>query len=122
MRLAPVAIAFVDNIHTGMDFAEKQSLTTHDGDEAADCCRLLCFLLIHLINRKASEKEDRSILSNFLKEFPAKVHSVSCLAQSKMEESFEQYDPKFNKMLDDRNWNWLDPNFKYSPTRLAFPK
>lgn len=25
---------------------------------------------------------------------------------------------KFNKTLMDRNWNWKDVNFEYSPTRL----
>lgn len=25
---------------------------------------------------------------------------------------------KFNKTIEDRNWNWKDENFEYSPTRL----
>lgn len=61
-------------------------------------------------------------------EFTSKVKEVECLAQSKKETQVlfdkKKVDPNqprfqdFNKNLDDRNWNWRDENFDYSPTRI----
>ena len=35
-----------------MDVAGKQSKTTHNGDEAAECCRLLSKIIVDQINRE----------------------------------------------------------------------
>jgi ADP-ribosyl-[dinitrogen reductase] hydrolase len=50
MRLAPVGVA-VREEGRGMDVAARQSRTTHNGEEAMECCRLLALILIRLINR-----------------------------------------------------------------------
>lgn len=49
MRLAPVAIFYQRNLGMGLRVAAEQSKTTHQGDEAAECCRLLTYLLIQAI-------------------------------------------------------------------------
>jgi len=54
MRLAPIPIAFHHNIEKGMEIAAKQSFTTHNGEEALECCRLLSFLCIKLLNYEGS--------------------------------------------------------------------
>ena len=44
MRMAPICICFANNLVIGLEYAEKQSYCTHNGNEAADCCRLLFFV------------------------------------------------------------------------------
>lgn len=51
MRLAPSAIGYHDNLELGMEVSAKQSRTTHNGDEAMECSRLLARIIIMLINR-----------------------------------------------------------------------
>lgn len=50
MRLAPVPIAFHNDEKHAMDIAELTSYTTHNSNEAAECCRLLCFIIVRCIN------------------------------------------------------------------------
>ncbi|GHT94661.1 ADP-ribosylglycohydrolase [Spirochaetia bacterium] len=102
MRLGAVPVCFWDNINLAQDTAERQSRTTHRGDEAADCCRLLTFLMVGLINGK----DLKLSLENLGKDFTAKEKSVQCLANSEIEDN----DP-------DRNWQWKAEDFKYSPAR-----
>lgn len=51
MRLCPAAIGYADNVEKAMDVAGKQSKTTHNGDEASECCRLLSKIIVDQINR-----------------------------------------------------------------------
>eukprot|EP00931_Biecheleriopsis_adriatica_P001661 TRINITY_DN10208_c0_g1_i1.p1 TRINITY_DN10208_c0_g1~~TRINITY_DN10208_c0_g1_i1.p1 ORF type:complete len:625 (+),score=90.03 TRINITY_DN10208_c0_g1_i1:71-1945(+) len=46
MRLSPCAIFFRNDPPMALEVAELQSYTTHQGDEAAECCRLLAHLLL----------------------------------------------------------------------------
>jgi ADP-ribosyl-[dinitrogen reductase] hydrolase len=122
MRLAPVPIAFIGDIKNGMQYAADQSYTTHDGLEAAECCRLLTFLTIKLIERpeKASFKE---IFDNLGKEFETQSTGVKAMAESRREtkEEWEKenYSTKFNAEPLDRNWEWrMEARYQYSPTRL----
>lgn len=41
MRLAPVPIAFRHSLEQAAEYSSLQSLTTHNGEEAAECCRLM---------------------------------------------------------------------------------
>ena len=119
MRLAPVPLAFLNNLEKGLEYAENQSYTTHDGLEAAECCRLLTYLVIRLINR--SENEDfKEIFDNLGKEFETKCPSVKALAESR-EENFiiGEHPEPFNKSSKDRNWDWRKKElYEFSPTRL----
>eukprot|EP00929_Paragymnodinium_shiwhaense_P029721 TRINITY_DN16980_c0_g1_i1.p1 TRINITY_DN16980_c0_g1~~TRINITY_DN16980_c0_g1_i1.p1 ORF type:complete len:364 (+),score=41.99 TRINITY_DN16980_c0_g1_i1:72-1163(+) len=51
MRLAPCAVFARTEVDAAMTIAAKQSLTTHLGDEAAELCRLLAFLLVPAYGR-----------------------------------------------------------------------
>jgi ADP-ribosylglycohydrolase len=103
MRNAAVPICFHNDLNKAMKIAELQSYTTHHGDEAAECCRLLTFIVIKIFNRKNETLQE--IIEN-LNDFKTPVFSVQCLAQSKEEND-----------SPDRDWNWKKKDFKYSPTR-----
>ena len=55
MRLCPAPIGFAYDVNAAMDVAAKQSKTTHNGDEAAECCRLLAKIIVDQINRPAGK-------------------------------------------------------------------
>lgn len=63
MRLAPVPIAYHTNLEKGESVATKQSKTTHNGDEASECCRLLTQILVNLINRKEEAESPKQVLA-----------------------------------------------------------
>jgi ADP-ribosylglycohydrolase len=134
MRLSPVPIAFASNpeaIEYAKDYAFYQSKVTHTGLEAAECCRLLTHLIIKFINREDTTEHDN--FSNDIKynidkaliDFYSENYSVTCLklSQSEDEEIYGEnlkqkiYNPGYNKSIADRNWNWKEKDFKYSPTR-----
>eukprot|EP01120_Amphizonella_sp_Union-15-10_P001569 TRINITY_DN11727_c0_g1_i1.p1 TRINITY_DN11727_c0_g1~~TRINITY_DN11727_c0_g1_i1.p1 ORF type:complete len:423 (+),score=79.04 TRINITY_DN11727_c0_g1_i1:105-1373(+) len=109
MRLAAVPIYYAHDIKQAEDFAYKQSKTTHQGEEAAECCRLMSHIIVKGIHGDGT----KDFLGD-LSEFQSAVYSIQCLASSKAEETHES-----NAKLDliDRNWNWKDPKYRYSPTR-----
>ena len=55
MRLAPVPIYYHNNLKRGMEVAALQSFVTHNGLEAAECCRLITLIIIELINYEGSD-------------------------------------------------------------------
>jgi ADP-ribosyl-[dinitrogen reductase] hydrolase len=134
MRNGPVPIAFASNpklFEYGKDYAYKQSKVTHTGDEAAEACRLLTHLTMKNISRdQDSDIDIKTHIDNALEDFTSTDYSITCLKNSQMEdeEYFKKrmqegkYQIKFSKSVEDRNWNWKDPNFRYSPTRaIAMP-
>eukprot|EP00004_Rigifila_ramosa_P000354 TRINITY_DN1039_c0_g1_i2.p1 TRINITY_DN1039_c0_g1~~TRINITY_DN1039_c0_g1_i2.p1 ORF type:complete len:333 (+),score=46.47 TRINITY_DN1039_c0_g1_i2:104-1102(+) len=101
MRLAAVPVRFHSSLDTAMAVARQQSLTTHQGEEAAECCRLMTNIIVRAIGgagRAALERDPQ---------FQTTEIQVDRLASS-----LGGQDP-------DRSWNWKDPNFRYSPTRAA---
>ena len=114
MRLAPVPIYFHNDESKGMEYAESQSHTTHTGEEAAECCRLLTHLIIRLINRPKNS-DFSSIFENLHQTFQTDCKSVEALAASAKESGF-QFD-KFNQVEGDRNWDWRSQKYEFSSTR-----
>lgn len=51
-----------------MEMSGLSSRTTHDGDEAEECCRLFAKILVRLMNRPA-DSEWREVLLEALNEF-----------------------------------------------------
>jgi ADP-ribosylglycohydrolase len=102
MRLGGVPVCFWDDIDLAQEIAGRQSRTTHQGDEAAECCKLLTFLMVNLINGRDLKES----LENLGHDFTSPIKSVQCLANSEIEGN----DP-------DRNWQWKAIDFRYSPTR-----
>ena len=108
MRNAAVPICYHKNINKAMEIAYKQSKLTHQGNEAAECCRLLTYIIVKILNRKKEKEEKlKDFLDNNLQDFKTEEKSVKCLANS-IEEDKEN---------PDRDWNWKKKDFKYSPTR-----
>lgn len=102
MRLAPVPICFYNNVKQAQIIARNQSLVTHQGEEAAECCRLLAFVIVKLI--KGDELKDA--LDHLGEDFDTGNSGVQALAASEMEgDDF------------DRDWRWKADTYKYSPTR-----
>ena len=103
MRNTAIPICFYNDINKAMEIAKKQSLVTHQGIEAAECCRLLTYIIVKILNRNNEKLND--ILDN-LKGFQTNCESVKYLSLSKQENN----DP-------DKDWNWKKKDFKYSPKR-----
>ena len=112
MRNAGVCCAFWADSEEAMRQAALQSRTTHQGTEAAECCRLMALLCTRAAQSKPGDA--RTFLDLALAEFVSPEYGVSCLARSEAETRQpcnEEHD------LADRNWNWKDPGFRYSPKR-----
>lgn len=145
MRLAPVPILFHKNVEHAMEIAYLQSKTTHQGEEAAECARLLAFILVkamdHEIKLDEHEEVDEvdesnqeklievhqnimdklnqkktEILDSIATEFYSKLHSVTCLSKSTSEK--EEHAKIRGLNLKDRNWNWKDEEFTYAKSRV----
>jgi len=81
MRNAPVPIYYANDMKTAEETAYKQSKTTHQGDEAAECCRLLTHIVVTAINGDGTKQ----FLKHLSKTFSSPVYSITCLAKSKQE-------------------------------------
>ena len=102
MRNAAIPICFNDDIEKAKDMARKQSLTTHQGLEAKECCSLLTFIIV-----KIFKGEDlKTILENLGTDFKTNEKSVECLAKSIVEEE-----------KPDRDWNWKKKDYRYHEER-----
>ena len=103
MRNAAIPICFHKNIKLAMENAKNQSLITHQGIEAKECCSLLTYIIVQIFEGKKKEE-----IFNNLGKFEAEtdVQSVKCLANHQKEGNNE-----------DRNWDWTVDQYKYSPTR-----
>ncbi|CAE7757111.1 tri1 [Symbiodinium sp. CCMP2456] len=109
MRNAPVPILYHRDIHMAMEAAWRQSKTTHQGDEAADCARLLTWICLNAIVSGSG----KAVLQN-LDDFPARFYSTKCLAQSQQEERCAD---NTESDLADRDWRWRSQGYRYSPKR-----
>lgn len=119
MRLAPIPIAFVNDLEKCLEYAAKQNYTTHNGTEAAECCRLLSFILWNFLNIEKVQ-DCKMFMEQLGNSFTSSCKAVQYLAESRQEdeESLKMANPKFCKTVEDRDWNWKKPNYKYSPLRV----
>ena len=103
MRNAAIPICYYRDRNSALKYAGLQSKITHQGDEASGCCQLLTFIIVKILNGG----QLKEVLNNLGKEFQSDCcKSVYCLAKSEQEGNDKN-----------RNWNWKDPNFKYSEER-----
>lgn len=115
MRLAPSALRHWNNAEKAMETAYKQSKTTHQGDEAAECSRLLAFVLCQLISDDGPDKMRKERILGELKEnFKSEIYSVNVLADADKEKKHPD-NRDFN--LADRNWQWKMHRYHYAPGR-----
>jgi ADP-ribosylglycohydrolase len=111
MRLSAIPVAFHDRPAAALTAARAHSLTTHQGEEAAECCRLMAKIIVELINYTGDHPKT-DVLQHCAKGFESPEYSVMCLARSEPE-----LDPATKEPLPDRDWSWQTPGFRYSPTR-----
>ena len=118
MRLAPVSVFLWDKTEAAMKAAKAQSLTTHQGEEAWDCARLLAYVCTKLIQVDGTcPKERWKAVIGQLPDFPDEIESVGCLARSETE---TKELAKLSKSCQaDRDWNWMAEDFRYSRNRAA---
>lgn len=102
MRNGSPPVCHHDNIEIAMQTARAQSLVTHQGEEAAECCRLMAHIAVKAINGETKE----SIMTNLRNTFTSPIPSVVSLSRSEME----------GENLD-RDWRWMAESYRYSPTR-----
>jgi ADP-ribosyl-[dinitrogen reductase] hydrolase len=120
MRLAPVALLYHRDVKLAMRIAYKQSKTTHQGEEAAECCRLLAYILVTAINDTVDDTgADRKnrILKTVPGDFESPLHSVSSLASSQQEN--KQYCATRGMLPKDRDWRWRSKEYKYAKSRAT---
>jgi ADP-ribosylglycohydrolase len=106
MRLAAVPIRWwrPDQRKRCEEVAALSSLTTHRGEEAEGCCRLLA----RSVARGIAGESGKDVLATLSAEFVHSRASVVALAESRCEAG----DP-------DRDWNWRRATYRYSPIRAT---
>lgn len=110
MRNAPVALFFRHDGRLADTMSYWQSKTTHQGEEAAECCRLLTRCILDGIRGDGTAR----CLEGVAGRFTSQVYSVGCLSRSEQEVGCSD---NIGDRLEDRNWNWASSDFRYSPTR-----
>ena len=115
MRLAAVPIKYWREPLLACAVAHKQSVVTHQGEEAAECARLLAFICTTGIQNSRVNQDSSSskciaqeLLDSIGAVFETTELSVACLAQGQAEGN----DP-------DRQWTWRQVDYQYSPTRAT---
>lgn len=107
MRLGPIAL-FAKSLEEARALARRQSLVTHQGEEAAACCELMVTILFTALHHPSrNPKEVKAAAFASLNTFACAVTSVNELAQSLA-----------TPTQAGENWNWKDPQFKFHPERL----
>lgn len=112
MRNAPVALFYRADPALAQTMSYRQSKTTHQGEEAAECCRLLTRCILQGICGDGTTR----FLETLDDGFHSETASVLCLARS-----MQELPRKGRKAFapEDRNWNWRSRDFRYSPTRAS---
>ena len=111
MRLAPVPVTFFRTPALAMRVARASSLVTHQGEEAAECARLLALICSEAIRRSSGDAavDPRQLLDSLADLFTSSEPSVEYLARGQQEPGGGP----------DRNWEWRRQDYKYAPTRAA---
>lgn len=99
MRNAAIPICFYYDRELACENARKQSLTTHQGLEAKECCSLLTFIIVQIFGGKNL----KNILDSLGDDFKTSEKTVECLAKSGKDEN--------------NNWNWKEKEYYYNEKR-----
>lgn len=112
MRNAPAALFARHDAGRARALSYQQSKTTHQGEEAAECCRLLT----HAILRGLDSDGTAGFLNDLDAGYRSDTFSVHCLAAARQEASHPH-----NEGLDlaERNWAWRDADYRFAPSRAA---
>ena len=118
MRMSAIPLFYHKDLKEAIIKSASQSLTTHQGEEASDCCKIMSFIIFKALHstqplnaKKFLDDLDMSELLPYLK-----TKGGNHLALSKCEEEIKEITP-YCIGPQDRDWNWKSKSFKYSPTR-----
>lgn len=118
MRNAAIPIAYNSNLGDALKYARDQSYITMRGNEAAGCCKLLTYIVWHILNDKKEDtlKDtlDSLLTEGNLKEVNLVTDSVKGLALSKEGVKSDRDKNSYE------NWNWKAESFKYNEKRKNF--
>eukprot|EP00051_Salpingoeca_urceolata_P002018 m.46199 g.46199 ORF g.46199 m.46199 type:complete len:255 (+) comp11838_c0_seq1:198-962(+) len=86
------------------------------GDEAAECCRILSFAIVKFIQGAAmeSKQELKEQVLGSLHEYGPTMYSGECLAKGVAE---QEHDENSELDLKDRKWTWKSEEHKYCRSR-----
>ena len=142
MRNAAIPICFHENINLACEMARKQSLITHQGDEAKECCSLLTHIIVQLLNVKSNEKSNINNKDNNIGD--NKDNNIDDNKDNNIKDNKDNYLDNIKKKIlknlgktfdtkvesvkclamhqqegnnIDRNWDWTVKQYEYSPTR-----
>jgi len=113
MRNGGIPLYYKDDLENALLYASKQSKSTHQGIEAYECCRLLTFVVIKAL--KKPHAGAKFILED-LSDFKAEEKTTQASPDTQFV-SIIQLARSMPSDNPDANWNWKDPNYRYSPTR-----
>ena len=110
MRNAAIPICYHNDLERALLESENQSHTTHAGVQAAECCRLLTYIIHQIFINKDGEKTLKQILDSIIS-FKTEVVSIKGLINSQKNVESVESPGKFE------NWNWKDKVFAYNTER-----
>ena len=118
-----------------MSAAAASSRTTHRGEEAAHCCRLLAFVVADLIARGPTEGASGRSQADFRRSLDDALGRFAALPPQPCDPSLpgtrEPHLAAVSSVLalarsesqgPERDWNWRSPAFRYAPSRVALQK
>uniref|UniRef100_A0A6B2L9W8 ADP-ribosylhydrolase ARH3 n=1 Tax=Arcella intermedia TaxID=1963864 RepID=A0A6B2L9W8_9EUKA len=109
MRNAAVPIFFHKDMKAALYYADEQSRSTHQGDEAGECCQLMTFLIVTALQNPKLKKND--LLGLLGKNFKV----------VKLEKNQLKYQDPLKTVVQlccsEGDWKWKDPAFKYKKSR-----
>lgn len=97
MRLAPVPVAFSDNLDDAVKYSKLSSKTTHPSEKASDACGLTGYIIASAINRDSQETV-KQFLERVTREYLEKYNP--CTDIKRLIESNE------DKTSKEVSWNW----------------
>eukprot|EP01124_Arcella_intermedia_P011673 TRINITY_DN1809_c0_g1_i1.p1 TRINITY_DN1809_c0_g1~~TRINITY_DN1809_c0_g1_i1.p1 ORF type:complete len:503 (+),score=85.13 TRINITY_DN1809_c0_g1_i1:121-1629(+) len=108
MRNAAVPLFYYKDITKALQYADEQSKSTHQGDEAGECCQLMTYLIVSAMQDPQLTKDQLLLkLQNFqvvksedgklVKGAPLKTVVQLCNSEGE--------------------WNWRSPDFRYEQKR-----
>lgn len=108
MRLCPIPIAYHGNINEALKYSELSSKTTHTGNLASECCRLMCFIIVKAINRKNNDN-----IQKFLNDVLTKYVKINKNIDKNILKLINANERENSKELC---WNWRKKNLDFDNT------
>ena len=117
MRNAAIPICFNYNIKEACENAKKQSLSTHQGIQAMECCNILT----HIIYKVLNGQKLKDVLDNL------KVEAILENKDNKDKKQYEKYSSAYESVKSlilskpdnsGNDWNWRTTKiYRYNPLR-----